>query len=96
MVEAAIRGLRDRQLRDFYLRIAHRRGPKIARVAVARRLLTLVFYALRDEGGCRAYPMPIESTRRQARSLVVMASGDGRSFEPPGPHVHHGDDAPNR
>lgn len=80
MVEAAIRGLRDQQLRDFYLR-----SPivvaKIARVAVARRLLTLVFYALRDQGGCRAYPMPIESRRGRARSLVVMASGDGRSFE---------------
>ena len=32
-----------------------RRGSKIARVALARRLLTLAFYALRDEG-CRAYP----------------------------------------
>ena len=78
MVEAAIRGLRDPQLRDFFLGIAHRRGPKIARVAVARRLLTLVFYALRDEGGCRAYPMPIESTRGQARSLVVMTSAKGQ------------------
>lgn len=56
MVEAAIRGLRDPHLRRFYTEIAARRGPKIARVAVARRLLTLVFHALRDEGGCRAYP----------------------------------------
>jgi transposase len=31
-----------------YMRIAERRGKKIARVAAARRLLTLVFYGLRD------------------------------------------------
>ncbi len=31
-----------------YMRIAERRGNKIARVAAARRLLTLVFYGLRD------------------------------------------------
>jgi hypothetical protein len=27
-------------------------------VALARRLLTLCYYALRDDGGCRAYPAP--------------------------------------
>jgi hypothetical protein len=26
-------------------------------VALARRLLTLCYYALRDHGGCRAYPV---------------------------------------
>ena len=30
------------------LRIAQRRGRKIALVAVARKILTLVYYALRD------------------------------------------------
>lgn len=75
LVEAACRALRDPALRSFYQRIAGRRQAKIARVAVARRLLTLCFYALRDEHGCRAYPVlpPVG-----ARSLGFMASVDGR------------------
>jgi transposase len=60
LVEAvATHALRDPQLRELYLRV--RRGSKerdqIARVAVAHRLLTLCYYALRDETGCRAYPV---------------------------------------
>jgi hypothetical protein len=31
-----------------YLRIAERRGTNIARVAAARKLVTLVFYGMRD------------------------------------------------
>jgi transposase len=58
MVESASRPyLKDRGLRGFRDRIARRRGKKIAKVALARRLLTLCYYALRDEGGCRAYPV---------------------------------------
>lgn len=56
LVEAAARPQRDPDLRAFLDRIAVRRGTKIARVALARRLLTLCYYALRDERGCRAYP----------------------------------------
>jgi len=36
--------------------IAQRQGVKIARVALVRRLLALCHYALRDDGGYRAYP----------------------------------------
>jgi transposase len=57
LVEAACHAVRDLELRRFYQRIADRRQAKIARVAVARRLLTLCFYALRDQHGCRAYPV---------------------------------------
>jgi transposase len=58
MVESASRPyLKDLVLRGFRDGIARRRGNKIAKVALARRLLTLCFYALRDEGGCRAYPV---------------------------------------
>jgi transposase len=58
LVEAAAHpGLKDPDLRRFRDRIAVRRGRKVARVALARRLLTLCFYALRDEGGCRAFPV---------------------------------------
>jgi transposase len=58
LVEAATTAIRDPDLGRFTQQIARRRGPKIARVALARRLLTLCYYALRDEGGCRAYPAP--------------------------------------
>ena len=58
LVEAATTAVRDPQLGRFTAQIAQRRGPKIARVALARRLLTLCYYALRDDGGCRAYPAP--------------------------------------
>lgn len=57
LVEAAARPQTDPRLRAFVDRIASRRGTKIARVALARRLLTLCFYALRDDGGCRAFPL---------------------------------------
>ena len=57
MVEAASRPIRHPALQHFEDGIARRRGPKIARVALARRLLTLCFYALRDQTGCRAFPL---------------------------------------
>jgi transposase len=57
LVEAACRSLHDAHLRRVYSGINDRRGKKIARVAVARRVLTLCFYALRDQQGCRAYPV---------------------------------------
>jgi transposase len=57
LVEAATNAVRDRQLGRFAARIARRRGVKIARVALARRLLTLCYYALRDPQGCAAYPL---------------------------------------
>ena len=47
-VEAAIRAGGSDLFASHHLRITARRGRKIARVAVARRLLTLVFYGLRD------------------------------------------------
>ena len=72
MVEAATHALRDPELRQLFLRVAKRRGVKIARVAVARRLLTLAFHALRSETGCRSYPLTTSPV--EARSLVVMAS----------------------
>lgn len=79
MVESASRPyLKDPVLRGFRDGIARRRGAKIAKVALARRLLTLCYYALRDEGGCRAYPVNTMRTKRsirgRARSPQVMAS----------------------
>ncbi len=57
LVEAAVRAHGHQNLRPYFDRIARRRGKKIATVALARRLLTLCFYALRDEAGCRAFPV---------------------------------------
>lgn len=73
MVEAAVHAFRDVELRQLFVRIARRRGAKIARVAVARRLLTLVYYALRSETGCRSYPIS-SNPKVEARSMAVMAS----------------------
>ena len=59
LVEAAtVHAMKDIGLRELFNRV--RRGKQeraqLAHVAVAHRLLTLCFYALRDEGGCRAFP----------------------------------------
>jgi transposase len=47
-VEAAMRVRGEHLFAADFQRIADRRGRKIARVAVARKILTLVFYGLRD------------------------------------------------
>ena len=81
MVEAASSARHDPALRRFTDPIDYRRGSKIAKVALARRL-TLCFYALRDEQGCRAYPvtpMSFEASAK-ARSPQVMASSSTAAF----------------
>ena len=89
MVEAA-QHVRDPELLRFFERIAQRRGKKIARVALARRILTLCFYALRDEGGCRAYPPQRAKSRSRAiahalgRGALAFRHGlliDGRAID---------------
>jgi hypothetical protein len=84
MVEAASRPFRDPVLRRFEERIARRRGKKIARVALARRLLTLSFYALRDQEGCRAFPVRARPSRRIRAGALAgshgLPAGDGRSI----------------
>ncbi len=47
-VEAVSRYHGGPPIRDFYTRVAARRGHNIAKVAAARKLLTLVYYGLRD------------------------------------------------
>jgi len=47
-VEAASKNHAGGDFKDAYRRIAARRGRNIAKVAAARRLLTLVYYGLRD------------------------------------------------
>ncbi len=78
MVEAATGAVRNPTLRHWCERIAERRGKKIARVALARRLLALCFYALRDDEGCRAFPA--RTRERQIRPGALAA----RHGLPPG------------
>ena len=47
-VEAVARYRGGAPIKDTYLRIAQRKGNKVARVAAARKLLTLVFYGIQD------------------------------------------------
>jgi transposase len=47
-VEAVARQHGDTMIRAHHRRVGERRGNKIGRVAAARRLLTLVYYGLRD------------------------------------------------
>ena len=58
-VEAATTAVRDPQLDRFTAQIAQRRGPKVARVALARRLLTLCYSA----PARRRLPCPAPSPR---------------------------------
>ena len=47
-IEAASRYHGGPPIRDTYRRVAERRGRNVGRVAAARKLLTLVYYGLRD------------------------------------------------
>jgi hypothetical protein len=53
-------------LREAFERIAKRSGRKIAKVAIARRILTLCYYGLRDG--------EIRCLRRKASARVVAAT----------------------
>jgi transposase len=57
-------------LRDSYEQIAKRRGKQIAKVAIARRILTLCFYGLRD-GEIRC--LAPRATARAVRTPAVSA-----------------------
>ena len=72
LIEAISRYHGGRPLAGDYRRIAERRGTNKARVAVARKVLTLVYYGLRDgeirclaraPGGVRARSRPGASSR---------------------------------
>ena len=59
----------DGPLKTTYERIKHRRGSKVAKVAVAREILTLCYYGLRD-GEIRR----LEAAAARANSDLAMAS----------------------
>ncbi len=62
----------DGPLKAFYERIKHRRGSKVAKVAVAREILTLCYYGLRD-GEIRR----LEAAAARANSPLAMAPTSG-------------------
>lgn len=62
----------DGPLKTTYERIKHRRGSKVAKVAVAREILTLCYYGLRD-GEIRR----LEAAAARASSAFAMASSGG-------------------
>ena len=60
-LEAIVRYHGGPPLRDHFHRIAERRGTNKARIATARRLLTLVYYGLRD-GEIRCLQQPVAAS----------------------------------
>src|SRR3954449_1785341 len=69
LVEAAQKNTQgDGPLAETFQRIAERRGRQIAKVAVARKILTLCFYGLRD-GEIRCHKAP-----DRASAVKVMAA----------------------
>jgi transposase len=70
LVEAAQKAVEGGgPLRAAFERIAKRRGRKIAKVAVARRMLTLCFYGLRD-GEIRSLNLPGETRARNVKAAT--------------------------
>jgi hypothetical protein len=61
---------RDRWLRDWYKRIRQRRGVKVARVAVMRRLATILWRMLREK---RPYVPGDPANWKAAPKLPVKA-----------------------
>jgi hypothetical protein len=56
---------KDRQMKDWYQRIKRRRGAKIARVAVMRRLATILWHMLRHNEAYRfSSRAPAQNTPR--------------------------------
>jgi hypothetical protein len=66
----------NEKLRADYTRIAERRGKYKARVAVARKLLTYVYYALRD-GEVRCLSTPAAAASASVTDRRVLGERRG-------------------
>lgn len=81
LIEAAWAAVRQPgPLRAFGRRVAARRGPQVAAVAVARKLAVLV-WCLLSRGEDYAYGRP-SLTRRKVRKLELLAGGEPRKRGP--------------
>ncbi|MFN2503689.1 MAG: IS110 family transposase, partial [Acidimicrobiales bacterium] len=74
-IEAIAGGHGGPKLKADYRRIATRRGIKIARVAVARKLLTLVYYEVNANGHC----LTLFPSRRRCRPHLRRGESAGGS-----------------
>lgn len=72
---------RDSQMRDWYKRIKLRRGSKIARVAVMRRLTTILWHMLRNQTPYVIGGLPPRAARRGRNQATPPDSVGAR-----GPH----------
>jgi transposase len=73
LIQAAQTAVRaEGPLKSTYERIKHRRGSKVAKVAVAREILALCYYGLRD-GHIRR----LEAAAARANSSLAMAPSGG-------------------
>lgn len=94
LVEAACHSYRNPRLAGFQASVASRRGDKIARIALARRLAVLSFYALRSPQGCRAFPAQSPFSSRSERTRLSSWPHRRPLFDwLARPHAHHGDSA---
>ena len=72
MVEAVWPAIRkDPSLRLYYNRIARKNGSKAAKVAVARRLLTIVYRVLKEERPY--YPGKVEKETKNSRAALTSS-----------------------
>jgi transposase len=72
LVEAAIHSLKDKgELKRFFLRIRHRKGIKVARVATARKLCFILYRVLKQKDAYRPYRVFKQSRLRFAPGVPV-------------------------
>lgn len=76
---------KDKWMREWYTQIRRRRGSRVARVAVMRRLTTILWHMLqKQEAYCQGGPPPRALKRAQARDTraprkALSSSGAARS-----------------
>jgi hypothetical protein len=78
LVEAAHKAAARPPFARFFAQCAARRGPKIATVAVARKLLARSFHILKQT---QTSSQPAEKAPRRARSQPDMRLQDGRGSD---------------
>jgi transposase len=72
MVQAALHAIRKPgPIRSFYRRQARRKGPKIARVAAARKLLTQIYWVWRNEEPYPAMVKRLQAAEVSSQSYVA-------------------------
>ena len=72
MVQAALHAIRKPDpIHTFYRRPARRKGPKIARVAAARKLLKHVYWVWRNEEPWMAMVRRLQAAEPSSQSYVA-------------------------